>query len=158
MDILELTSDRRQEVLEKLGYFLKGDQQAIKLCIELLFIGHLWDDLIDKDKPRTDQEINQAFTWALGEIPINPYFPGVYHLIRNAINQWQSANELASGNEDEKLMSFLIRNALMEVVHYMMFLVGGPQWIQDNGADFWRYFSQGMAGQYQGFLKEAENA
>ena len=158
MDVFELTSERRKEVLEKLAYFLKDDQAAIKLCVELLFVGHLWDDLVDKDKVRTDADINQAFTWALGEIPINPYFPGVYHLIRNAICQWESANALMGGTEDENLMSFLIRNALMEVVHYMMFLVGGPAWIQEKGPEFWRFFAQGMAGQYQKFLGEANHA
>lgn len=158
MDILALDTEQRQQVVEKLRYFYKGDELAVSLVIDLLFIGHLWDDLIDQDKPRTADDINRAFTMALGELPLNPYFPAVYHLIRNAMCQWEAANQLMTGNDDEKLMGFLIRNALMEIVFYMMFLTGGPAWIRENGPDFWKYFSQGMDNQFKNYLLECKNA
>jgi len=158
MDIFELSGKNRKAVLDKFKYFYKGDDNAIKLAIDLLFIGHLWDDLVDKDKIRTDADINQAFTLALGEIPLNPYFPAVYHMIRNAIIQWECSNILAKGNDDEKLTGFLIRNALMEIVHYLIFLVGGQDWAREHGPDFWRLLSQGITKTYHGYLGEFENA
>lgn len=158
MDVYELTSERRQEVLEKLRFFLKDDTQAIKLVLELLFIGHLWDDLIDKDKPRTDAEINQAFSFALGEIPVNKYFTAVYPLVRNAIGLWETANQLEKGTIDEQTTAFLIRNALMEVIFFLMFLIGGSAWISEQGAEFWRYFGQGIHSKLLEFYEEMKHA
>jgi hypothetical protein len=158
MDIFAYDQETREQVVDKLTYFLKGDENALRLLIDVLFVGHLWDDLVDRDKPRSNEEISKAFTLALGEIPLNPYYPAVYHLLRNAMGQWETANELAHGTEDDKLISFLIRNALMEVATYLMFLVGGQEWLRAEGANFWRYFGKGMAAKYQEFLGEVENA
>jgi hypothetical protein len=158
MDIFELSEENRLQVVAKLNHFYQQDQYAVKMAVELLFIGHLWDDLVDRDKVRTDEDINNAFTIALGELPINPYFPAVYHMIRNAICQWECANAIAGESPDTNLTSFLIRNALLEIVHYLIFLVGGPAWMKEQGADFWRFFGQGMAKQYDGFLKEVKHA
>ena len=37
------------EDVEKLLHFL-GDEQAVVYCIDVVFIAHKWDDLVDKDK------------------------------------------------------------------------------------------------------------
>lgn len=158
VDIQELSPAKRQEVIEKLRFFLKEDTQAIKLVLELLFVGHLWDDLIDKDKPRTDAEINQAFTFALGEIPTNQYFSAVYPLIRNAIGLWEIANTLENGDMDNKTTAFLIRNALMEVIFFIMYLIGGPAWIAEQGANFWQYFGQGLHKKLLEYYQEVDHA
>lgn len=41
---------------EQLLRYMSGDVFAAKLCDSLIFIGHLWDDQIDKDKIRDNEE------------------------------------------------------------------------------------------------------
>ncbi len=158
MDIIELSAEQQETVLKRLRYFYKNDENALKLAVQLLFIGHLWDDMVDKDKKRSDQEINDAFTFALGEIPLNPYYPAVYHMIRNAMIQWECSNVLVNGTDDDKFTGFLIRNALMEIVHYLIFLVGGQEWAREQGPNLWKLIASGMTIKYQEYLREFKNA
>jgi hypothetical protein len=158
MDIFELSPENQENVLKSLRYFYKNDDNALKLAVQLLFIGHLWDDLVDGDKQRNEREINDAFTVALGEIPLNPYFPAIYHMMRNAMIQWECSNILAHGHDDNKFTGFLIRNSLMEVVHYLIFLVGGQDWAREQGPKFWQLISGNMQEKYWDYLREFEDA
>ena len=51
-----------------------GDLYAAQLMQDLSYISHLWDDLIDKNNVRSDDEINSAFERALINVPSNPFF------------------------------------------------------------------------------------
>lgn len=52
----------------------KGDKSAAVLVSSIIVLVNIWDDLIDKDHPVTNTEINAAFFCALSEIPQNPFF------------------------------------------------------------------------------------
>ena len=158
MDLYELSPEKREKFIEKLTEFYRGDDNALKLAVEILFVAHLWDDLVDQDKKRTTDDITRAFTLALGEIPINPYFPAVYHMLRNSMIQWEASNDLMAGNDDDRFTAFLIRNSLMEIVHYLIFLVGGPEWAKEKSTEFWRLMGRGIQQHYQQYLKEVSHA
>jgi hypothetical protein len=51
-----------------------GDRHAHKLYADLCFVAHVWDDLIDKDKAVSEEQINSAFEAALVGIPRNPIY------------------------------------------------------------------------------------
>jgi hypothetical protein len=147
-----------EETFKKLTMFLKNDVNAIKLCIDLMFLGHYWDDCIDKDVERTDEDINQAFILSLGEIPMNPFYQAyqiqLAPMMMSASLLWLNSTDLEHGTNDEKLTSFCIRNALLNLIHFCMFLVGGVSWVREHGPDFWRTFAL-TENLYQQFLAEA---
>ena len=58
---------------QKLEWF-GGNTDALNLFHNLVSLVHIWDDLIDKDKPVTDADINKAFLTALVYIPANPFY------------------------------------------------------------------------------------
>ena len=153
MDYRELPEKVMQERKQILTFFLKGDQNAIKFCEDILFICHLWDDMIDKDKTWTDQDINDAFNKSLSEIPLNPfyqaYFPVLVGMMTNAINQWHVSNVLIKGNGDDRLTAFILLEAIFTIVYYAMSLTGGQQWAIEQGTHFWRYFNKGLEKSYR---------
>lgn len=114
---------------EQLLRYMSGDVFAAKLCDSLIFIGHLWDDQIDKDKIRDNQEVNTAWTMALCDIYDNPFHQAfaqeIQPLIRNVIIHWLTANNLERGTDEEKCMSYLLRNDLLSVVDYCIFITCG---------------------------------
>ena len=150
-----MNEERRQKELEqqktltqKLVTFLQGDENAVRFCIDLVFLLHLWDDLIDKDTHREDNEINDAFRVALVDIPSNPFYIAYAHHLRplfmNVILQWHCANKLERGIEHEKHIAFGIRAAFIQLFVYCAYLIGGSQWAEKVGPDIWKMYEEKM--------------
>jgi hypothetical protein len=154
-----MTQPMTPESLDKLTYFLKGDKNAVELCLNLMFVGHLLDDLIDRDVERTPEEIKQAFRILMVDNVNNPFYQAFRDkldpLMGSAIMLWFDSTSLERGNADEKLTAFCIRNALLQVIHSCILYIGGPQWLIDMGPQFWRTFL--LTNQkYSEFLQEGE--
>jgi hypothetical protein len=112
---------------DELLYYMNGDVYAASLCNSLIFVGHLWDDQIDKDKIRTNDEVNQAWTFALLDMNDNPFFQAyageLQPIMRSAIIHWLSANELEiDAEQNVKCMAYLLRNDLLDILDYCIFL------------------------------------
>jgi hypothetical protein len=156
-----MTTAMNQESLDFLIFAMKEDSNAVNLCLDLLFVGHLWDDLIDGDVKREPEEINSAFLKALGEIPLNPvYIANQFQLAPMMLNVsllWLASNDLEKGNDDNRFTAFMIRNGLLTIIHYIMVLVGGFQWARDRSAEFWRVFGLTLE-KYQEFVEEKKDA
>jgi hypothetical protein len=151
-----MTEPINQEAFEKLTAFLKDDVNAVKFCVDMLFVGHLWDDLIDKDRTRDDEEINRAFGVLLVDNHINPFYQRfavqLDPLLANAALLWLTSTRLEKGDDRDKLTAFIIRNAFIEIINYCGLLLGGPQWVIDQGPDLWRMFN--LQEKYQEFINE----
>ena len=142
--------------------FFQGNVDAANLCADLLYVAHLWDDLIDKDKTRTDDEINAAFLKIFGAIPFNPFYQQnagfLAPQIHNASLVWLDSNVLQTGNENDKFLAFMIRNALLNVCHFCMLLIGGEEYTLKKGPEFWRFVGNTYSDIYRDFLKEVHHA
>jgi hypothetical protein len=57
----------------KLEWF-GGNQDALNMYRMFVDLAHIWDDLVDKDKPVSADEINQAFLTCLVYLPANPFY------------------------------------------------------------------------------------
>jgi len=150
--------------LDMLLYMLKGDKAALKLALDVIYVGQLWDDLIDRDQEYGPDEINNAFIKAFKEIPNNPFYLNLHPvyqqqlngLIMSAAMQYRDSTQLEMGDADDRFMAFLIRNAVLSVIHYMIGLVGDEEWLRENGPLFWRQF--GLKDLYLEFIQESEAA
>ena len=80
-----------------------GNKDALNLFFMLVDLVQTWDDLVDKDREVSQQEVNNAFLVALVYIPSNPF----YQTIREQITpMWMtviSAFEVANKFEQEKM-------------------------------------------------------
>jgi hypothetical protein len=150
--------------LEVLSYLLKGNRDAIRLCLDTIYVGQLWDDMVDQDNERTVDEINSAFLKAFRNIPNNAWFnslPDRYRyqlegLLISAAMQYKDSTHLEMGDSDDRFTAFMIRNAVLALIHYVVGLVGGEDWIDENGLLFWRTFS--LKGEYLQFVMEGSDA
>lgn len=149
---------QQQELTEKLYYFLQGDEYAMRFCIDFVYICHLWDDLIDKDNPRTDKDINDAFRVALVDIPANPFYlrhiQDLRPIILNIILKWQDANVLERGSDHDKHMAYMHRAGMLELFNICAYLIGGPDWARKVGPDMRRIYEETL----ESFMEEMENA
>lgn len=110
--------------------WLLGDVAAMQFVIQLSRIIETWDDLIDKDKPVTDSEINTAFITALFTINGNPFFRRhvdyLLPVIMTTINAWLDANDTQTSDDpDTRTLAFYLKDYGIEVFLQMAFLIGG---------------------------------
>lgn len=141
--------------IEFLTFAMRGDMDAVGLVLSVVKITDVWDNLVDKDKPVSDEEINQAFWLALVEIPKNPAFRryqlDVTTVISTGIINWHVANKLQNGDDHAKQIAHVIRYSISDITLYLASAIGGPEWAAEVGPEL-RLRSQ--KDKLENFMKE----
>ena len=113
--------------------YLQGDVVAAEFCAEVLHVLHFWDDLIDRDKPVSDDDINQAMWRALVELPRNAFyrqhFDQLNPVLMIAISDWLTATRAEREPDaclDKLVTTFVIRSSYLNVIVMAGIIVGGP--------------------------------
>lgn len=116
----------------KLEEVLKGDRDAISLCESLLYLSHVWDDLIDGD-PTEKNQINTAFRSALVNVPRNPFyqrnFTALQQELERSIYNWMDANILEK--EGKLAASYVLRCSFDNFIIKCAEIVGGHDWARN---------------------------
>ena len=104
-------SDDREYLL----YAYQGNAAAVDLVLRIAEISHIWDDLVDKDKPVSDAQINRAFGIALLELPKNPFYQAhcldLLPVMTTGTLNWLTANKYEKTQDKEA-------HALAHVLRY----------------------------------------
>ena len=116
-----------------LQFWLKDHPDAIHLANCFSVISQTWDDLIDRDKPVSGDQISQMMMMALVEIPQNPFYQQHYQqlqpMVEHCLMTWMDANTLEkTGNERDLQVSYIIRSVTTDLLIHLAGLVGGRLW------------------------------
>lgn len=131
----------------------KGNRDAVSLARLVNRVAEVWDDLIDKDKPQTDADINAAFIAALSEIPRNAFYQRhaeqLGAVMNNVIAQWLIANQFERRADVRSLeKSHVLRYLGVSVWVAIADAVGGVEWAAKWGALFWDECTMEPLAQY----------
>jgi hypothetical protein len=112
---------------------VRGDADAAAFCLAVCSIVQCWDDLIDRDKPVSPEQINRAFWTALVEMPRNSFYRRFFDLLNplwiTGIQNWHAANFMeAGGTEPELEIAFIIRSCCADILIGAATCVGGYEW------------------------------
>ena len=111
--------------------YFKGNEAAVDYIADFLAAWHIWDDLIDKDKPITDESINQAFINVFIKLPRNPFYQanfGILNpLMENAFINWFAANSLEQQNQNLRT-AYDLRNTYLNIIVTCANIIGGVEW------------------------------
>jgi hypothetical protein len=139
---------------QKLIGLLQGNLAAVSLCMDVIAVFHLWDDLIDQDKEIRAEEINGAFWACFVRIPRNPFYQShqqeIVPLIENIILAWHSANVLERGTDHEKHVAYGLRSLVVRLIDHCAYLVGGYEWARQIGPDVARLYDEPL----ESFMEE----
>lgn len=144
------------------GEFLLNNSEAIQFVVRVFRALHVWDDLIDRDKALTDDEINSVFWDLLIVLPTDPFYVRNIALLNstlvNAIINWHIANRLErEGDEKDKSVAFILRGAYIDILSAAAFVVGGMRWVQEIGPAIRRWAHEETFDEYMVNLsKECE--
>ena len=153
-----MTEKKQIDWIQKLSPALKGDQWALQFCIDVMFIAHLWDDLIDRDNFRTSEDISEAFRIALVDIPKNPFYLAhigdLRPLMMNVILQWSDANVLEKGDREDRAKAYMLKASVLQLFNYCAYLIGGPAWAFEVGPGLRHLYGEFI----DDYIGETENA
>lgn len=115
-----------------LEHAFKGNEDAVGLIDMLAGASQTWDDLIDKDKPVSDESINGMMLDLLVNLPRNPFWRAfrdeLQPIIEQCIIDWMSANTLEKAYRHDRTLAFVLRDNLAAVAIRCATIIGGMQW------------------------------
>lgn len=150
----------RPRTVERLTVLFRGNSDAARLVTQLASICDVWDDLIDKDNPIQDADINRAFWISLVDLPANPayqrFFHSIHPIIANGILNWYAANKFERGGTEQELIhAYVMRGAILDVALILAYLIGGAEWAEAvspelkmmGNSDTFKQYVEGIKGE-----------
>jgi hypothetical protein len=133
-----------------------GDQNAILLYEQVVELAHIWDDLVDRDKPVSNEQINRAFHIALFLMPANPLYDQLRHVFTPMWAVVAHAYTVANHFEAEKDLQGLeishnLRYAGGHLLAYLMVVCIGEQEARKHMPDLWKEI---VNERFQDYLEE----
>lgn len=145
VDGLEFDTDGwRQSRNAKLMEWV-GDTNAVSFILSFFDMCEVFDDLIDKDKPVTDEDIIRTLFTSLVDIPMNPFFvqfrQNLVPVIITGINAWLDANKLEKGSDNDKVFAYVLRDWYAELVSFVIYLTRGRHYLRTVSMDVRTFFT-----------------
>ena len=126
----------------KLEWF-GGNQDALNMYQAFVDLAHVWDDLVDKDKPVSVEKINQAFLTCLVFLPANPFYRGIQDQILPmwlvVVSAYETANFFET-NKDEHGVEIAhgLRYAVGNIIAYAIHVCIGMEKAKEVLPDMWK--------------------
>jgi hypothetical protein len=126
----------------KLEWF-GGNQDALNVFRMFVDLSHLWDDLVDKDKDATEDDINNAFLICLVYLPANPFYRSIQDQILpmwlTVVSAYQTANKFERDKDTHGIeIAHSLRYAAGNIVAYMVHVCVGPEKAKEFLPDMWK--------------------
>ena len=104
---------------------------------------HTWDDMVDRDKPISAEEINRAFLIALALLPANPVYQRVQGFAAPfwicVVQAYEAANAMEREGEGHGLeISHSLRYAAGHIIAYAMAATAGYEASARYAPEMWR--------------------
>jgi len=123
---------------------LNNNMGAVALCECLGAITQVWDDLIDGDVFVPKEAINKIFWLLLFDLSQNDFYQenkqAILPVIQMAVIDWFTANELEKGNDDDKMLAFVLRDSLTAVVISCVRIICGYDIVVKLAPEIRRFF------------------
>jgi len=126
----------------KLEWF-GGNQDALNLYRMFRDLAHVWDDLVDKDNPVTEVEINNAFLICLVYMPANPFYQRIQAAVMpmwiTVVSAYQTANSFERNKDEHGVeIAHTLRYAAGNIVAYAVYVCVGPEKAAEVMPEVWK--------------------
>jgi hypothetical protein len=142
-----MTNEQRSAFELAFNRWFLGNPGAVRACLDLLEVSHLWDDVVDQDKPVDPETANRAMRKAMIDLPSNPFWSAnlgmLTPVMQLAYMQWRAANELEKSVVTADLQkAYMLRASLYSVFHYVAALCGGIDHADKIGPEIYRLYGE----------------
>lgn len=152
-----MTEEQYKSFDELFNFIYKDDTTAKQLSFSLIAVMHIWDDLVDRDKPVSNDTINQAFLTALIDIAGNPLWtPDMHAHLYNVYLRWNDANKIEASCEDTDMLAkaWMLRAGVYDLFVLLAAKLHGRAWAEEIGITVRKWYGEPL----DQFITEVQNA
>lgn len=118
--------------IDRLNCWFAGNVDAYDLYRQIVQMTHIWDDLIDKDREVSENEIHNVFGSMLFSIPSNPFYRKfeveIRALIYTGAVSYQAANLMERSRDGHQLeLAHYLRYVITTVGAFMIGVLNGTE-------------------------------
>lgn len=123
-----------------------GDDDALAFLHVVGTIAEIWDDLIDRDKPVSNAEINRAFWLAIVGLQANKFYQQhgamLLPVMAAGMNAFMDSADMERGDEQDRATAYGLRDAYLEVVSMTIGLARGYDAMREHSARVRRFLME----------------
>ncbi|MCX7173428.1 MAG: hypothetical protein NT159_05820 [Proteobacteria bacterium] len=140
-------------------YAFTGNQAAVDFVLIVARVADVWDNLIDKDAPVSDKDINDAFWQLAVDLPRNVFYRAhmdeILPVMETGILNWMTANALECDSTNVRAIEIahVIRYGIADVALLTAALCGGREWAEQVGPELRMRSQHGDWTEYIGSLR-----
>jgi hypothetical protein len=128
--------------LGKLEWF-GGDEYALEMAHILEELSHTWDDLVDKDKDVSTDNINRAFMHCLVYLPANPFYRKIQDAVLpmwvTVISAYEAANHFEKTKDPHGIeIAHGLRYAAGNILAYAIHVCVGADKAKEYVPAMWK--------------------
>ena len=126
----------------KLEWF-GGNENALRMFNAFVDLAHVWDDLVDKDKPVFADDINRAFLTCLVYLPANPFYRSIQNEILpmwvTVVSAYETANFFEANKDAHGIeIAHGLRYAAGNIMAYAVFVCVGAEKAKEFLPEMWK--------------------
>lgn len=126
----------------KLEWF-GGNENALRMFNAFVDLAHVWDDLVDKDKPISADDINRAFLTCLVYLPANPFYRSIQNEILpmwvTVVSAYETANFFEANKDAHGIeIAHGLRYAAGNIMAYAVFVCVGAEKAKEFLPEMWK--------------------
>lgn len=134
--------------------FFDGNADLLDLYFLLVALANIWDDLVDRDHPVGEADINRAFEIALCDLPMNPLYAALQHRI---VPMWQvfianysTANKFEREQDEHGLeIGHMLRHEAGSIMVFAMIAVLGRKRTEELMPVLWKDIVDSRFAEYK---------
>lgn len=120
-----------------------GNQDALNMFRAFVELAHIWDDLVDKDKDVSPEQINQAFLTCLVYLPANPFYRAIQDQILPmwlvVVSSFETANFFEKAKDEHGIeIAHGLRYAAGNIIAYAVHVCVGPEKAKEFLPSVWK--------------------
>lgn len=126
----------------KLEWF-GGNQDALNMYRAFVNLAHTWDDMIDRDKPVSADDINRAFLTCLVYLPANPFYRAIQEQILPmwlvVVSSYETANAFEKAKDPHGIeIAHSLRYAAGNIIAYAVHVCLGAEKAKEVLPEVWK--------------------
>jgi hypothetical protein len=120
-----------------------GNQDALNMAHMLEDLAHIWDDLVDRDKPVSELQVNRAFLTCLVYLPANPFYRSIQDQVMpfwlTVVSAYETANHFERTKDPQGVeIAHVLRFAAANIFAYAMHVCLGPDRAREMIPQMWK--------------------
>ena len=120
-----------------------GNLDALNMYRAFGALLHTWDDMVDKDKPLTEWQINEAFLTCLVYLPANPFYRHIQDQILpmwlTVVSGYAAANQFEREKDPHGIeIAHSLRYAAGNIIAYAIHVCVGAEEASKQIPDLWK--------------------